>query len=46
VNEFSKISLEMGNVVKFKKLFDFLSTGFYNSRKRTDPILEKEVRER
>lgn len=46
MNEFFKISLEMGKVVKFKKLFDFLSTDFYNSKKRTDPVLDKEVRER
>jgi hypothetical protein len=36
----------MGRVVKFKKLFDFFSTGFYNSKKRADSVLGKEVRER
>jgi len=45
LNEFSKISLEREKVVKFKKLFDFFSTGFYNSKKRVDPVFGKEVRE-
>ncbi len=31
----------MERVVKFKKLFDFFSTGFYNSRERADPFFRK-----
>ena len=46
MNEFFKISLEMGKVVKFKKLFDFFNTGFYNSKNRVDPVFGKEVREK
>jgi len=36
----------MERVVKFKKLFDFFSTGFYNSRKELTHFLGKEVRGR
>ena len=46
MNDFFKVSLQIGRVVKFKKLFDFLSAGFYNLKKRADSISKKEVRER
>jgi hypothetical protein len=46
LNDFFKVSLQIGRVVKFKKLFDFLSVGSYNLKKRADSISKKEVRER
>jgi hypothetical protein len=46
LNDFLKVSLQIGRVVKFKNLFDFFGTGFYNSKKRADSISKKEVRER
>jgi hypothetical protein len=46
LNDFFKVSLQIGRVVKFKKLFDFFSAGFYNLKKRADSISKKEVRER
>jgi hypothetical protein len=32
--------------VKFKKLFDFSGSGFYNLRKRVDQLVKREVMER
>jgi hypothetical protein len=46
LNDFFKVSLQIGRVVKFKKLFDFFRPGIYNLRERGDQLLKKEVRKR